>query len=131
MAVKGGDGHVQQVTVVIDGGPGTDDREVAELTSQLRRRLLELEVESVELERGGAIPEGAKPLDPTSIGALVVTLTTAVLPAALALVDTWLQHRPVRGVKVTIDGDSIEMTDASEAAQQRLLKAFVERHVGS
>lgn len=114
--------------VVLDGGTDTDAPELARLTGQLRGQLLELSVDTVELERSEEIPEGAKPLDPVTIGALVVTLGPAVLEAAVALVDRWLAHRPVRSAKLTIGGDSIELTQATAADQQRLVEAFVARH---
>jgi hypothetical protein len=130
-AVRGRDDGLHQVTVVLDGGPGTDEAEVAKLAGQLRRQLLGLDVESVELARTGDVPSGAKPLDPVSVGALVVTLAAGALKAVVAVVDLWLRHRPVRGVRLTIGRDTIEITDASEAAQQRLVEAFVDRHTES
>jgi hypothetical protein len=56
------------LTVVLDGGSDTDAPELAELTGQLRRRLLELDVERVELVRSAEVPVRAKPLDAVSIG---------------------------------------------------------------
>lgn len=131
MEEPGVDEGLQRLTVVIDGSADTDDSELADLAGQLRRQLLELDVESVDLARSDEVPDGAKPLDVVSVGALVVTLASGTLKAVVLLMDRWLQHRPVRGVKVTIGDDSIELTDASEAAQQRLVHAFVERHTES
>jgi hypothetical protein len=116
------------MTVVLEGGSDTDAAELARLTGQLRGQLLELDVETVELARGEEIPEGAKPLDPVTIGALVVTVGPAALEAAVALVDRWLSHRPVRSAKLTIAGDTIELTEATAADQQRLVDAFIARH---
>lgn len=112
----------------LDGNDSTDDIEIVDLTAGLRRRLLELNVQSVEPARGGETPTGAKAVDPISLGALVVTASTAVLPAVLKVVESWLDHRPLRGAKVTIGKDSIELSNASESEQRELIKAFVERH---
>jgi hypothetical protein len=54
-------GGAERLTLAVAGGPDTDDAELAELTGQLRRRLLELEVESVEPLRSTKVPPGAKP----------------------------------------------------------------------
>jgi hypothetical protein len=44
------------------------------------------------------------------------------------LVGTWLQNRPVRGVTMTVDGDCLELTNASRADQHQLAEAFVAKH---
>jgi hypothetical protein len=122
------DGGGRRLTVVLDGGTDTDARELAELTGQLRRQLLELDVETVELARSTEVPEGAKPLDAMSRGVLVVTAGPGLLKAVVGLVGEWLAHRPVRSAKLTIDGDSIELSDATAAEQEQLLAVFVDRH---
>jgi hypothetical protein len=124
------DGGARRMTVVLDGGFDTDAPELAELTGQLRRQLLELDVETVELVRSTDVPEGAKPLDAVSIGALVVTAGPGLLKTVVGLVGKWLARRPVRGARLTIDGDTIELSDATAAEQQQLIAAFVDRHSG-
>lgn len=123
-----GDGGGRRLMVVLDGGSDTDAPELAELTGQLRRQLLELDVETVELARSAEVPEGAKPLDAVSLGALVVTAGPGMVTAVVGLVRKWLAHRPVRSAKLTIDGDSIELSGATAAEQERLIAAFVDRH---
>lgn len=116
------------LTLVIDGGSETDAEEVSNLTTQLRQRLLELNVHKVELVRTAELPEGAKPVDAVTIGALTVSLAPPLLQAVVELVRAWLSSRPIRSAKVTIDGDSIELTGVSEIAQERLTQAFIDRH---
>jgi hypothetical protein len=55
-------------------GPDAEPDEVAEATAQLRRELLNLDVESVEQLRVGAPPPGAKAVELAALGALVVTV---------------------------------------------------------
>lgn len=118
----------RQLTLAIDGGPDADAREVSELTARLRKRLLELDVERVEPARSADVPAGSKPGDAITIGSLVITLAPAALTAVVGFLKDWLVNRPVRGAKVTIDGDSIELTNVSTADLERLAAAFVERH---
>ncbi|MGI5425663.1 hypothetical protein [Streptomyces sp. CA-179760] len=47
---------------------------VAELTACLREELLDLDVDDVTTLPGGEVPPGARALDVTQIGALLVTL---------------------------------------------------------
>ena len=56
------------LTLVVDGGSETDAEEVSKLTTQVRQRLLELDVHTVELVRTGDLPEGAKPVNAVTIG---------------------------------------------------------------
>jgi hypothetical protein len=118
----------RQLTLAIDGGPDADAREVSELTAHLRQRLLELDVDKVELVRSTEIPADAKPGDAITLGSLLVTVAPAALTAVIGLLKDWLVNRPVQTAKVTIDGDSIELTNVSTADLERLAQAFVEKH---
>ncbi len=116
------------VTLVLAADPETDDRELEQVTAQLRRQLLELDVESVERVRGGDVPEGAKPVDVTAIGSLAVTLSPTVLKSLLAMVEQWMANRRTSSVTVVIDGDTIELDNASRAEQEQLVELFLARH---
>jgi hypothetical protein len=85
-------------------------------------------IASVKPVRGGEIRPGAKPADPVTVGALVVTLVPALLQAAVSLVEAWASQRRVRSVKVTIGGDSIELI---EPGTERLVDVFLDRHATS
>lgn len=60
--------------------------------------------------------------------ALIVTLAPSLVQTVIELVKAWLGSRPIRSAKVTIDGDSLEVTCVSEEAQERLTQAFIDRH---
>ena len=126
MADPGADGL--RLVVALDGGAGTDDVEVDGLTGQLRRRLLDLDVEAVEGARGGDVPAGATLLAAAAVGALVVALAAEILPSVVAAVERWLADRPVRTVTLTIGGDTLEIAQASDETERRVVEAFLERH---
>lgn len=112
--------------VVVTGGRDADADELAFLTGQLRRRLLELDVEDVRHERSGlSAPQGAKSGELIAVGALVVSLAPTLLPPVLGLVETWMRSRPVRTVKIEADGRVLELGHASPEQQQRLVEAFL------
>ena len=116
---------VVQLTLALEGGADSDARELDQLTAQLRDRLLELEVDDVDRVRSGEVPEGARSIDPLTLGALVVTLAPAVLQAVVSLVETWSRHRRVGAVKLTIDGRTLELGEASPEERQRLIQLFL------
>ncbi|MFI0154993.1 hypothetical protein [Streptomyces lydicus] len=118
---------VSRLTLDLAGASDTDAEELQSLAEQLRRALLELDVEDVQLaRRSAAVPEGAKPGEALAVGALVVTTVPLLVRQVLQLVDTWLRNRPLRGIKVELDGESIELGHASVEDQRRLIDAFVE-----
>ncbi|MFI8091296.1 hypothetical protein ACIF9R_23745 [Streptomyces sp. NPDC086080] len=114
--------------LVLTGGQDSDQEELDWLTRQLRERLLELDVESVELDRSGIVPDGAKPVDAIAVGALAVTAAPFLLRSVLDLVRTWIETRPVRTVALTLGEDSLELEAVSSADQQRLIEAFLAAH---
>lgn len=118
----------ERLTIAVEGGLDSDREEVAELTGQLRRQLLELNVDNVELVRSGEAPPGSKVADPITIGALVVTLAPTAIQGVIGLLQNWLRARPVRSVKVTLGRDSIELTNASAESLEQLTMAFIARH---
>ncbi|MFF4355943.1 hypothetical protein [Streptomyces sp. NPDC001604] len=113
--------------LVLSGGDELDGEELDALTRQLRKRLLELDVDDVKVERSDAAPPpGAKPGELISVGALAVSLAPAVFRPALRVVETWLQNRPARTVKVEVDGRTLELGQASPEEQRLLVEAFLE-----
>ncbi|MFF1272119.1 hypothetical protein ACFVZC_01605 [Streptomyces marokkonensis] len=111
--------------LVLAGSRDSDQEELDQLTLQLRERLLELDVDDVEPIRSGDVPTGAKPADAIAVGALAVTAAPFALRAALDLMRTWIENRPVRTVSITLGEDSLELEDVSSADQRRLIEAFL------
>jgi hypothetical protein len=53
------------------------------------------------------------------------------LLSVLGLIRQWLRRSPLqRTVKVTIDGDTLELTGASDELQSRVVDDWVARHAG-
>jgi hypothetical protein len=81
------------------------------MTRQLLSELRELDVESAELTKGGAVPAGAKG-DPISIGSIALELLPSVLPSVLGLVQAWMSRGQGRTVK--FKGMGIEFEGSAE-----------------
>jgi hypothetical protein len=121
-------GDIERLTLAIDGGPDTDDAELNQLTRQLRRRLLELDIESVETVRSTEVPPGAKPGEVIALGMLAVHLAPHVLPSVVSFLTGWSKNRPGRQVELTIGGDTLKLTGATHQDQERALELFLLKH---
>jgi hypothetical protein len=107
-----------------------DAEELDRLARRLRAELGELDVDVLAVA-AGELPEGAKAADPVTIGSLVVAFSAAggVFPGLVETLREWLgrqagKHR----IKVTVDGDTVELERATVAERQQLIDAFVRRH---
>lgn len=119
-----------ELAAVLDAGPDSDAEELQELTQRLRGELLQLDVDAVAFETEGEAPEGSKGLDLLAMGGLVVqfALNSGVLKSVVDTTVAWLGRQQARSVKLTLDGDTLELTGVSSDEQQRLIDVWVARH---
>jgi hypothetical protein len=117
-----------QVTV----GPETEAEEIAEATTlQLRRELVDLDVEAVELPSVGEPPPGTRAVELAALGALVVTVAQSrLLASVVTAVRAWLAGAPQRSIELELDGDILELTGVSSKEQRRLTDEWPRRHTG-
>lgn len=106
-----------------------DAEELDRLARRLRAELGELDVDLRAVP--GEAPDGAKAADPVTVGSLMVAFSAAggVFPGLVETLKDWLgrqagKHR----IKVTVDGDTVELERATSAERQQLIEAFVRRH---
>ena len=115
--------------IQVDLGPDADAEEVAEATLQLRRELLDLDVNSVEMPPGGQPPPGTRGVELAALGALLVSVTQSELLApVLAAIRSWLGGSPQRSIKLELEGDTLELTGISATEQRRLVDEWLQRH---
>jgi hypothetical protein len=107
-----------QLTIEAEG----DEEELEDLTTALRRELLELDVSDVTRPVGTG-PEGSRGLG-VELGQLVVTAGPIVLGPVLATIQTWLANRrKARAVKVKLpNGTEFELDGANPAQVDKLLE---------
>jgi hypothetical protein len=119
-----------ELAIEIEADPDTDDQELAELTSRLRAELLELDVEAVEPATAGQPPADAKGIELLAIGALIVRLALRrdVLHGIVSGVRSWANRQHASSVKLTLDGDILELTGPRSADQERLVDLWIARH---
>jgi hypothetical protein len=115
--------------IQVEAGPESDAEDIAESTERLRRELLDLDVESVEPVRIGEPPPATRAVDVTTLGALAVTIgQPELLTPVVAAVRSWLASSPRRSVKLSLDGDVLELTAVSSKEQRRLTDEWLRRH---
>jgi len=119
-----------ELSVELRAGPGTDAEELAQLAGRLRGELLDLDVDAVRQPVRGEAPGDAKGAGLLAAGELVVGLVASpqVLASIIDGVRSWLVRNRARSVKLTLDGDALEVSGVSSAEQERLIDLWVARH---
>jgi hypothetical protein len=92
--------HNPQLLVTIHIDREIDSEELANATQQLRKELLETNVESVKLVRSAEAPDGARVADPVTIGALLIALSASggVFTQLIGVLHDWLVQDEKRSV---------------------------------
>jgi hypothetical protein len=93
----------------------TSAEDIDWMTRQLLSELRELDIESVELTKGGIAPAGSKG-DPITLGSIAIQVLPAVLPSIIGLVQSWASRGQGRTVKFKARG--IEFEGSPEEFQQ-------------
>ena len=126
------DQHPAILAVQVAIGPDGDAEETARATLQLRRELLDLDVDAVEAPRAGEPPPGSKGVDVAALGALVVNIADSqLLAAVVTAVRSWLAGSSRRSIKLQLGGDALELTGVSSKEQRRLTDEWLARHQSS
>lgn len=112
----------------VAAGPGADSEETADAAVRLRRELLDLDVEAVEMPRSDQPPPGTRAADLTDLGALLVTFGPQLLSSVVAAVYSWMSRSGRRSIRLELDGDALELTAVSSGEQRRLTDEWLRRH---
>ncbi|WP_340683400.1 hypothetical protein LCL61_33205 [Amycolatopsis coloradensis] len=114
------------------GEDGADAERVDQLTGYLRSELIERGVAEVKALPAGPAPPGSRGFDVATVGGLLVTLGQSAegLRSVVAAVREWLSRggRVKRTVRLEIDGDVLELSEATLTDQDKLVDLFVSRH---
>ena len=99
-----------------------DPEELDALTRQLLDELNQQDVDSVDLNRLGAAPEGTKSADAIALGSLAVAVLPALLPKIVEFCQAWALRGQGRTVKFKgkVGGQDIEFEGKAEDLQRIL-----------
>jgi hypothetical protein len=119
--------HLQ---VVPAGDAPDDDEAIAESALALGHELAELDVDEVVPVAAGEAPEGAKGIELLALGGLLIKLgrSSRVLREVVDAVRDWVGRTGATSVRMTVEGDVLEVTGASGADVKQLIDAWVQRH---
>ena len=123
-------GNNTQLTVTLDAEPDTDVEDMERLTRQLREELSELDVRA-GFVTGGPAPANTKAGDVIEWGTLLLTLAASggVITTLINAIQAWLTNRnQPAAVTLEMGGDKLQITGNPSPEQQRLIKAFLQRH---
>jgi hypothetical protein len=86
------------------------EEDLDKLTRQLLGELHESDIESAELAKNDAAPQGTKSIDPVTVGSIVVAVAPTVLPKLVEAVQAWVMRGQGRIVKFKgkVGGEMIE-----------------------
>ncbi|WP_414942093.1 hypothetical protein [Amycolatopsis sp. cmx-11-51] len=117
------------------GEDGADAERVDQLAGYLRSELIDRGVAEVKALPAGPAPLGSRAFDVATVGGLLVTLGQSAegLRSVVTAVREWLSRggRVKRTVRLEIDGDVLELSEASLTDQDKLVDLFVSRHSAS
>ncbi|SDK49081.1 hypothetical protein SAMN05428985_104222 [Nocardioides sp. YR527] len=115
----------RQMTITIHD---PDVERLDELSSVLRRELLDLGVDDVERASAGEAPAGARGIDVGAIGVLLVAFhePLVAVTAIVGVIRGWVSStRGARAVELTIGDQTLKIDSASLEQQDRLIDEFV------
>ena len=120
-----------EVLVALEPDPGTDPEDVERLGRQLRNELRALDVDDVAVLDIGLPPDGAKSGAAASLTEWLVTLSAGggVFVTVIGTLKEWLTRRgAAHELTVTIDGDTLELSNATQTERAEVIETFVRRH---
>jgi hypothetical protein len=111
---------------------GADAERLDTLAGFLRADIRQLDVEDVTSVPAGESPPGARAFEVAAVGQLLVTLGQSAhgLRTVISALRSWLRggSGTRRTVRMELDGDVLELSEASLADQDRLIGLFIGRH---
>ena len=104
-----------------------EDKEFEDVAQRLRKDILEVDVEGVDLIRTQESPAGARSGDVLSLGSLLITLVSSsgVLPSLINTVQSWLKRNEGHSITLEVNGDKLEVTGISSLRQQQLIDRWL------
>ncbi len=119
-----------ELHVVLEPDPDTDPEDRERLGRQLRNELRALDVQAVSAVERAELPSGAKGVGPEATEwLLTLSAGGGVFVTVIATIKDWLGRRAGgHTVKVTVDGDTLELSGVTPAERAEVIRTFVRRH---
>jgi hypothetical protein len=109
-----------------------DTERLAVLTGYLRAELLRLDVVEEVSALPAEPPPGARVFGVVTVGALMIAVGQSFegLRSVVSVIRDWLSRGEGTGraVRLELGGDTLELSQASAADQERLIELFIRKH---
>ena len=115
----------EQTLALVVHSDDADDQATDELAQQLRKQLLELDVDAVEPLPDGEAPAGSKAIDLVVIGGLLVRFGPDVAKAVAGVVKAFVQRDAGRTVTLKVGDREISLQAATVEQQDKLVDALI------
>ncbi|HUC24048.1 MAG TPA: hypothetical protein VMA73_15170 [Streptosporangiaceae bacterium] len=115
------------ISIATDG----DDSELDMLRINLLEELSILPVNAIEPVNSGEAPANTRGFDAIGLGKLMVKSGPNVSRRVANAVHSWLQRSSASSVDLTIDGDSVTLSNPPTAEQEKALGQFITKHQSS
>lgn len=113
------------LTLHITAGADADDYEINRLTRNLLRELRRTDIERAEIPRSDEPPPDFTKGDPITIGTIVVELAPAIITGVFALTRDWMNRQQNKTLKITINGNKLEIPrNASQEQIDRIIASL-------
>ncbi len=119
--------NLRQLSVFIEIEDGNqDDLDLS--IRQLRKEILELDVESVEIPFTKELPVGVKSNDPISLGTLIIAFAASqgVFSSLINLLTMWVTRQERKKLLIQFGENKIELQGIPEEEQKELLRLWFE-----
>ncbi len=122
--------RIARLGLCIETDSPSRPEELAKLAAQLRKQLLELDIERADPATAGPAPPGTRSGELLMAGALIVVLTQSsdLFTALVERVQSWISLDRQRSVKLEIDGDVLEINGIARKDQRELIQHWINRH---
>lgn len=107
---------------------GTTKDDLDLTTRQLRLEIEEFDPEIVFITEQVQIPEGAKPLDPLTLGVLATLISSTILPKFLEFLHAWSMRREGQTVSIEIQSgkDRTLKVQVPASMDRQQVKAWIQ-----
>ncbi|MEV4891334.1 hypothetical protein AB0K48_18320 [Nonomuraea sp. NPDC055795] len=116
---------MSELVIQVDD-PSIDPSQLADLTDELRRSLLDLDVDDVRFA-GSPAPPGTRGTEALELAVVVVQFVaeSGLIASVVQTVSGWLARSRVHQVEITLGEDKLVLSNASADEQRRLVEHFI------
>lgn len=116
-----------KLKLLIDAGPEADSERLEQLTHELRRELMDQDVELVEIpELKEKPPDGAKVAGIAEVGTILVTLAPSALSPVIGCINSWVGNKSAGEIVIDLNGQKLSLKNIPRSERQKLVSEFID-----